>query len=211
MLHSTGQPLQSVLELWAEATNCAVYLRNRVMGNVLEHTRPERKPNFSHIHIFGCTAQAHILRDERSKFSPRAIKFVLVQYCETQNNYRLWDPVNRRVRISRDVKSPEVIPPSSLLAQRPFSPLRLMFLKISSLCMRKLFFPGLCWFFEWSNPEWRPNYCASAALLEEYHDNAATFTEVQLEPIIVPQASSEMNPSDLPFLPLREKIASRDE
>ena len=28
MLHSTGQSLHSVLKLWAEATNCAVYLQN---------------------------------------------------------------------------------------------------------------------------------------------------------------------------------------
>lgn len=116
MLHSTGQPLESSRELWTEATNCAVYLRNRVLGKALENKTPYeawtgRKPNLSHIRIFGCTAFAHIPRDERSKFAPKAIKCILVGYCETQKVSRLWDPSNRRVRISRDVKFHEVIPP----------------------------------------------------------------------------------------------------
>ena len=115
MLHSTGRPLESVLELWAEATNCAVYLRNRVLAKALEGKTPYeawtgRKPNLSHIRVFGCTAYAHIPHDERSKFAPNAIKCLFVGYCETQKGFRLWDPVGRRLRISRDVKFHEVIP-----------------------------------------------------------------------------------------------------
>lgn len=113
MLHATGQHFSSMLELWAEATSCAVYLRNRVLGKALEGKTPYeawtgRKPSLSH--IFGCTAYAHIPRDERSKFAPKALKCILVGYWETQKGFRLWDPVTRCVRISRDVKFDEVIP-----------------------------------------------------------------------------------------------------
>lgn len=98
-----------------------------------------RKPNLSHIRIFGWTAYAQIPQDERSKFVSKAIKCILVGYCEIQKVFRLWDLVNRRIRISWDVKFHKVIsPPSSLLAQHIFPPQRLIFQKRSSLLMQNL-------------------------------------------------------------------------
>jgi hypothetical protein len=102
-------------ELWAEASNCAVYLRNRVIGKSLPEMTPYeawfgRKPNLSHLRMFGCPAYMHIPADERSKFSPKARKCVFVGYCETQKGFRLWDSVRRRIFVSRDVIFNEVIP-----------------------------------------------------------------------------------------------------
>ena len=104
MLHFANQPT----ELWAEATNCAVYVLNRVVAKGLDGKTPYeiwkgRKPNLSHLRIFGCTAYAHIPHDERAKFDPKAIKCCFVGYCETQKAFRLWDPIKRKLRISRDV------------------------------------------------------------------------------------------------------------
>jgi hypothetical protein len=102
-------------ELWAEASNCAVYLRNRVIGKALPEMTPYeawfgRKPNLSHLRMFGCSAYMHIPADERSKFSPKARKCVFVGYCETQKGFRLWDSVRRRIFVSRDVIFNEIIP-----------------------------------------------------------------------------------------------------
>lgn len=104
MLHFANKPT----ELWAEATNCAVYVLNRVAAKGLDGKTPYeiwkgRKPNLSHLRIFGCTAYAHIPHDERAKFDPKAIKCCFVGYCETQKAFRLWDPIKRKLRISRDV------------------------------------------------------------------------------------------------------------
>lgn len=102
-------------ELWAEASNCAVYVRNRVIGKSLpEMTQYEawfgRKPSLSHLRMFGCSAYMHIPADERSKFSPKARKCVFVGYCETQKGFRLWDSVRRRIFVSRDVIFKEAVP-----------------------------------------------------------------------------------------------------
>ena len=65
MLTATNQPL----ELWEEASNCAIYLRNRAIGKALPNKTPYeawfgRKPNLSHLRMFGCTAYMHIPHDE---------------------------------------------------------------------------------------------------------------------------------------------------
>lgn len=111
MMTATNQPLH----LWAEASNCAVYLRNRVLGKALVNMTPYeawhgRKPNVSHIRMFGCEAFMHIPHDERSKFSPKVRKCKFVGYCETQKGFRLWDPESRRIRVSRDVIFHEDVP-----------------------------------------------------------------------------------------------------
>ena len=38
------------------------------------------KPNVNHLHIFGCSAYAHIPKDERSKMDPKAKKSIFLGY-----------------------------------------------------------------------------------------------------------------------------------
>ena len=112
MLHGANVPT----ELWAEASNAAVYILNRVYSSTaLEEKTPyemwyKKKPNLAHIRIFGSTVFAHVPKDERAKFDPTGRKCVLVGYCETQKAFRLWDPSARKVRISRDVLFDEIAP-----------------------------------------------------------------------------------------------------
>jgi hypothetical protein len=102
-------------ELWAEASNCALYLRDRLIGKYLPEMTPYeawfgRKPNLSHLRMFGCSAYMHIPAHEWSKFSTRAQKCVFVGYCETQKEFRLWDLVRRKICVSRDVIFNEAVP-----------------------------------------------------------------------------------------------------
>jgi transposase InsO family protein len=95
-------------ELWAEACSCAVYLQNRMAVKGVDGKTPYEvwngvKPNLSHLRIFGSDVFLHIPRDERGKFDPKAIKCQHVGYCETQKGFRAWDPVGRKVHISRDI------------------------------------------------------------------------------------------------------------
>jgi len=104
MLHAAGLPI----ELWVEASNTAVYIKNRVVSRSREGKTPYElwkgiKPNFSHLRVFGADAYVHVPKDERTKFDPKAIKCIHVGYCETQKAFRLSDPATRKVRISRDV------------------------------------------------------------------------------------------------------------
>lgn len=57
-------------EFWAEATNTAVYLQNRIVTSILEGKTPYKmwtgtKPNVSHLRIFGSKLMAHVSKQKR--------------------------------------------------------------------------------------------------------------------------------------------------
>lgn len=104
MLADSGLPRR----FWAEALSTAVYLRNRSPTKSLQHITPVEawtgeKPDVSHLRVFGCTAYAHVPKDERRKFDPKARKCVLLGYGIQTKGYRLYDLTRRRVLHSRDV------------------------------------------------------------------------------------------------------------
>ena len=96
MLHSSGLPNSP----WAEAVECAVYIKNRVLSSSsIEKLTPfeayhGRNPDVSHLRIFRCDAFLHIIKERREKFSPKAVQCKLAGYWETQKAYRLWDDAN---------------------------------------------------------------------------------------------------------------------
>ena len=91
--------------LWAEALHCAVYLTNRSPTKDRTQTPYElwegRKPDVSHLRVFGSTAWVHI-PTHRGKLGSRSRKGRLVGY-EGSNQYRVWDAEAERLRIVRDV------------------------------------------------------------------------------------------------------------
>ena len=58
--------------------------------------------------VFGCKAFAHIPKDERKKFDTKARKCILLGYGNTTKGYRLYDPIDKKVIYSRDVKFNEI-------------------------------------------------------------------------------------------------------
>lgn len=104
MLHSRNLPLL----LWAEAVNTAVYILNRTTCVRTSGTTPYkiwtgRKPEISHLRVFGSTAYMHIPKQFRKKLDAKAKQTVLVGYQGESANYRLYDPVRKNVVVSRDV------------------------------------------------------------------------------------------------------------
>ena len=104
LMHSKAVPK----ELWAEAANCAAYTLNRILTATRDRTPREvwhgRKPDLSGMRIFGSRSFAQIPDQNRKKLDPKARECILVGYPTTQKGYRLWDPVARRILISRDVR-----------------------------------------------------------------------------------------------------------
>lgn len=94
---------------WAEALVTAVYIRNRVTCRALgPRTRPYevwngRKPDVSHLRVFGsmCWYSSH--GKSRKKLDERAKVAVMIGYAENKVAYKLWDPESRKVLASRDV------------------------------------------------------------------------------------------------------------
>lgn len=97
--------------LWTEAIGTAAYLRNRVPNRGIMSTTPYfewygKKPNVSHLRVFGAKAFVHIPDSMRQKLDPKAKKTIFVGYGRlTDKIYRIYDPVKKVVqRVSDDDK-----------------------------------------------------------------------------------------------------------
>ena len=83
-------------EYWAEAVATAAYLRNRTTSALKEEKTPyekwyKRKPDISHLKVFGCVSYARIPDCERRKLDKKAEKLRFVGYCKNSKGYRLLD------------------------------------------------------------------------------------------------------------------------
>lgn len=92
---------------WGEAVKTASYQINRCPSTALQFKTPQemwtgKKPNNSHLRIFGCSAYGHIRQD---KLQAKTKKCVLLGYPEGTKGYRLWciEPGEEGCIISRDV------------------------------------------------------------------------------------------------------------
>lgn len=96
-------------QLWAEAVNTAVYLKNRSPSAVLDkNTTPYerwtgRKPNLDHIRMFGSPVMVHIPKVRRNKWDKKSQMFQLVGYSENTKGYRLYDRKTNKITMARDV------------------------------------------------------------------------------------------------------------
>ncbi|KAL0858839.1 hypothetical protein ABMA27_011295 [Loxostege sticticalis] len=95
-------------EYWAEAVATAAYIVNRSPSRVLAEVTPfekwsGKKPNISHLKIFGSKVMVHIPKQNRLKWDRKSRELIFVGYCETTKGYRLHDPKTRKTVISRDV------------------------------------------------------------------------------------------------------------
>ena len=75
MMEATGAMIYDQdlpMHLWEEATRISVYVQNRTPHRVLENNTPEevffsKKPEVSHLRIFGCPMYIHIPKREVNK------------------------------------------------------------------------------------------------------------------------------------------------
>ena len=70
---------------WAKTVHTVVYIMNRTLtttihGMTLEESFTKKKPNFSHLKVFGCLAYVHVPNELRSKLDPKAEKCVFIGY-----------------------------------------------------------------------------------------------------------------------------------
>jgi hypothetical protein len=93
--------------LWAEAVNYHVWIRNRVPTRALNDTKTPHematgnKPDLSTIHPWGC--DIWVKRLDVGKLEPRAVKCRFIGIDAESKGYRVYWPENNRVGIERDV------------------------------------------------------------------------------------------------------------
>ena len=94
--------------LWGEAVRHSTYLINRAATRVIKSTTPYelfkgRKPNIEHLRVFGCIGYTKIDTQHLKKLDNRSRQLIHLGTEPGSKAYRLFDPTNRRVVVSRDV------------------------------------------------------------------------------------------------------------
>jgi transposase InsO family protein len=95
---------------WGEAVTTAVYLLNRALTKSVTHKTPYevfygRKPNVAHLRTFGCIGHVKKATPHLTKLQDHIMKMVFIGYETSAHSkaYRMYDPVAKKVHISRDV------------------------------------------------------------------------------------------------------------
>ncbi|KAK2979863.1 hypothetical protein RJ640_002776 [Escallonia rubra] len=95
-------------EFWAEAVDCAVYLSNRSSTRSVWNQTPQEawsgyKPSVSHLKVFGSIAYVHVPDQQRKKLDDKSEKFIFIGYSQESKGYKLYNPVDKKMKVSRDV------------------------------------------------------------------------------------------------------------
>eukprot|EP00253_Pinus_taeda_P018564 PITA_18564 len=96
-------------DYWAEVVACVAYILNRCPTKSVQNIVPKeawsgRKHSVTHMRVFGCVAYAHVPDELRKKLDNKAEKCIFVGYIDEPNAYKLYNPLTKKVIISRDVQ-----------------------------------------------------------------------------------------------------------
>lgn len=96
-------------EFCVEAVACAVYLNNQSPTKKLMQMTPQeawsgKKPDISHLRVFGSIGYVYVLDETRSKLDDKSEKLVFIGYAKNSKRYKLYNPRNGKIVISRDVE-----------------------------------------------------------------------------------------------------------
>ena len=64
----------------------------------------DKNVKYDHLRVFGCNAFVDVPKDERSKLDAKSRQCIFIGYDENEFGYRLYDPVEKKLVRSRDVK-----------------------------------------------------------------------------------------------------------
>ncbi|CAM6106739.1 unnamed protein product [Calypogeia fissa] len=93
---------------WAEVVNHAAYVYNLSPHSTKFMQTPfdlwyKRPADYSQLRIFGCAAYVHIELAHRTKLDPTFKKCIFLGFSPGQKGYKLWDPVDCKVVVSKNV------------------------------------------------------------------------------------------------------------
>ena len=118
MLHDAGLPPS----FWGEAAGAFVEAHNCCPTSAVTDSTPfqswhNKKPSIAHLQVFGATAYVHVQKEKRCHLESHTTKCIMVGYEKGTKAWRLWDPVRKRIIISRDVifdESPHTQPTGTI-------------------------------------------------------------------------------------------------
>ena len=107
MVHSMLIGRQVPKKFWPEATKWCVHILNRSLIAVVQDKTPDEawsgvEPFVDYFWVFGCLAHVHTPDQQRFKLDDKSKQCVLFGVSDESKAYRLFDPVNRKIIISKD-------------------------------------------------------------------------------------------------------------
>ena len=81
---------QILKNFWPEAANWTAHMLNR-------------SPNVDYFRVFGCIDHVHVSDSKRKKLDVKSFQCVPLGMSEESKAYRLYDPVSKKIVVSRDV------------------------------------------------------------------------------------------------------------
>jgi hypothetical protein len=93
---------------WPEAVKWATHVMNRSPTLSVKDITPKEawsgiKPSVHHFRVFGCIAFAHVPDKQRTKLDDKSINCVHLGVSDESKAYKLYDPIKKKIIISRDV------------------------------------------------------------------------------------------------------------
>jgi hypothetical protein len=83
---------------------CGLAWRPLATMKVPQEAWSRTKLNVAHLRTFGCIAYAYIPSELRKKLDDRSEKCIFIGYSETSKAYRLYNPLTKKLILSRDVQ-----------------------------------------------------------------------------------------------------------
>lgn len=112
MLSEAGLPLA----FWGEALSALVHVLNRCPTSARPDTTPHaafygRKPDVSHLRVWGCLAYVHVQKDKRGALGSHMEKCIFIGYPVGYKGWKFYNPATKKVVISeRAVFDERVLP-----------------------------------------------------------------------------------------------------
>jgi hypothetical protein len=105
---------------WVEAVAFAIYIMKRTPTTIIHGMTPEekftgKKPDVSHLRVFGCIAYMHVLDEKIPKLDLKTKKCIFIGYSLEQKGYGCFNPSIRKLQVSRYVVFNEMFSWSSPL------------------------------------------------------------------------------------------------
>jgi len=99
---------------WVEAVVTTVYIMKRTPTTIVHGMPPKekftsKKPNVSHLRLFGCIAYVHAPNEKRSKLDPKTEKCIFIGYSLEQKRYRFFNPSIWKLQVNRDIVFDEMV------------------------------------------------------------------------------------------------------
>lgn len=107
MARSLLKEMQLPNMFWGEAIRHTIYLLNRLPTRAVSGITPYEawsgeKPHIEHIRVFGCLAYMKVPNQKVRKLDDRSLPVIHLGKEPGTKAYRLYDPVNQKVHVSRD-------------------------------------------------------------------------------------------------------------